>query len=151
MRRWLRVAGLAVALLALALAEANLNRAEQTPRAENDVVGLVRDWLSAESRNDRATMDRIVADDFFGTAFGGNIVTKPDILPPEGGGERGWPKSVLRESTARMFGTTGVVMGRVAVEDPERPGEFRFTIVCIKGQRGWQMVAAHLSRISPEK
>ena len=151
MRRWLRVAGLGVALLTLALAEANVNSAEQTPRAENEVVGLVRDWLSAETRNDRGTLDRIVADDFLGTAFGGNIVTKPDILPPDGSAERGWPKSVLRESTARIFGTTGVVMGRVAVEDPELPGEFRFTIVCIKGQRGWQMVAAHLSRTSPEK
>ena len=151
MRRWLVVAGLAVGLFTLLLRQTNLKSAEQTPRAEDEVVGLVRDWLSAETKNDRAALDRIIADNFIGTAFGGNIVTKDDVLPPEPSGNRGWPTSTLRESTVRIFGTTGVVMGRVSVESAAEPGDFRFTIVCMKGQQGLQMVAAHLVRTSRQQ
>ncbi len=150
MRRWLVVQGLALMLCLLVLPQTKLRSADQGARAEDELVRLVREWLNAEARNDRAGLDRLVADDFIGTAFGGNIVAKVDVLPPEGSGDRGWPKSSLRESTARIFGTTGVVMGRVAVEDPSQSGEFRFTIVCIKRQPGWQMVAAHLARTVPQ-
>lgn len=151
MRRWLVVLGLALMLCLVVLPQTKVRSADQTVRAEDELVRLVREWLNAEARNDRAALDRLVADDFIGTPFGGNILTKADILPPEASGDRGWPKSSLRESTARIFGTTGVVMGRVAVEDPSQPGEFRFTIVYIKRQPGWQMVAAHLDRTAPQQ
>ena len=150
MRRWLVVLGLALMLCLVVLPQTKVRSADQTVRAEDELVRLVREWLNAEARNDRAALDRLVADDFIGTPFGGNIVTKADVLPPEASGDRGWPKSSL-ESTARIFGTTGVVMGRVAVEDPSQPGEFRFTIVYIKRQPGWQMVAAHLDRTAPQQ
>ena len=151
MRRWLVVLGLALMLCLVVLPQTKVQSADQTVRAEDELVRLVREWLNAEARNDRASLDRLVADDFIGTPFGGNIVTKADILPPEASGDRGWPKSSPRESTARIFGTTGVVMGRVAVEDPSQPGGFRFTIVYVKRQPGWQMVAAHLDRTAPQQ
>jgi len=82
MRRWLVVLGLALMLCLVVLPQTKVRSADQTVRAEDELVRLVREWLNAEARNDRAALDRLVADDFIGTPFGGNIVTKADILPP---------------------------------------------------------------------
>lgn len=146
MRRGLATATL-VGLLSLLLFSLPAHRsAAQSARPEDEPVNLVREWLRAESASDWASLERLVADDFIGTSFGGDIVTKADIVPREGSGGRGWPKMTLRETTVRLYGATGVVMGRVAVEDAAHPGEFALTMVFIKRERGWQMVAAHLSR-----
>ena len=80
------------------------------------------------------------------TAFGGNVVNKEDVIPADGGGERIWAKASLKDATVRVFGDTGVVMGRVVVDDPNQPGAFRFTMVFMKRAASWQVVAAHLSR-----
>ena len=146
MRRWLLVVSLAMALASVVLAQATRNIAEHSTKVEDEILKLQGDWLSAEARGDPAALDRLFADDFIGTAFGGNVVNKDDVIPREGGGNRLWAKSTLKDPTVRVFGNTAVVMGRVVVEDPQQPGEFRFTMVYMKRAAGWQVVAAHLSR-----
>lgn len=111
-------------------------------------MGLVGQWLDAEAHNDTAALGRLIADDFIGTAFGGHIVTKDDIVPRESSAEGRFPKSTLKESTFRLFGNTGVVMGQIAL-DSQPNSTIRFTVVFMKRQAGWQMVAAHLAHDVP--
>lgn len=150
MRRRLVAIGLAVVISSALLPQGELKSAEPTTRDEDELVNLVREWLNAEARNDRPALDRMIADDFLGRAFGGNIVTKSDVVPPEGAGGSRFSQSSLKESTARVFGSTGVAMGRVAVEGQKPAGEFRFTLVYAKRQQGWQMVAAHLAPVAAQ-
>lgn len=116
MRRWLVVLGLALMLCLVVLPQTKVRSADQTVRAEDELVRLVREWLNAEARNDRAALDRLVADDFIGTPFGGNIVTKADILPPEVSGDRGWAKvlsaGIDRENLRRHWAGDGPRSGR---------------------------------------
>ena len=141
------VIGLAAVLLVFAIAPAKQQAAVQAPRAEDELIAVVREWLAAEQSGNRAALNRIIADDFVGSAFGGNVVSKSDLIPTEGEDAPRFPSSSLKESTIRAFGATGVVMGRLAVENAGQPGQLRFTIVLMKREAGWQMVAAQLIRV----
>jgi len=141
------VIGLAAVLLVFAIASAKQQAAVQALRAEDELRAVVREWLAAEQSGDRAALNRIIADDFIGSAFGGNGVSKSDLVPSEGEDAPRFPSSSLKEYKVRAFGATGVVMGRLALENAALPGQIRFTIVLLKRQAGWQMVAAQLARV----
>ena len=121
--------------------------AQQTPAppAEEQVRRVVQDWLDAESRGDRAVLQRVIADDFVGASFGGNVLSKSDIVPAHDTGPRMGP-STVKEITVRIYGDTAVVIGRAQVQQAEGPGEFRFFIVEQKRGDAWQMVACNLTR-----
>lgn len=116
--------------------------AEQT--AEQAVLQLTNDWLAAEEHNDRATLQRIIADDFQGTAPFGNTVFKEDVIPEEGS-QHGL-SITASEVKARVFGDTAVVTARGVSKVGEK-GELRFTVVFTKRDNRWQMVAGHLSTV----
>lgn len=143
----LTTCGLAAVLLVFLIAPAKQQAAVAAARAEDELISVVREWLAAEQSGNRAALDKIIADDFVGSAFGGNVISKSDLLPPDGVDGPRFPKSILKEATARAFGLTGVVMGRIGMENPTQPGHFRFALVFLKRTAGWQMVAAQLARV----
>ena len=59
-----------------------------TQTAEQAVLQITREWLAAEERHDRPTLQRIIADDFEGTAPMGHTVSKDDVMPTRG--KFGW-------------------------------------------------------------
>ena len=96
MKRMLAVFGVALVFCALALiAKPN----PSSGNVEDQIVQTERAWLAAEASDDLPALRRIVADDFIGTAFGPNVLTKTDIVPPEGASSNRMPKSSLHEST----------------------------------------------------
>lgn len=115
-----------------------------TQTGEQAVLQLTRDWLAAEERHDRPTLQRIIADDFEGTAPMGNTVFKDDVLPIEGS-QRGLAITTS-EIKARVFGETAVVTAR-GVQKAGEKREVRFTVVFVKRQGEWKMVAGHLSAV----
>jgi len=118
--------------------------ADQPVNAEQNVLQLTREWLAAEERADRATLERIIADDFQGTGPMGNTVFKVDVIPEEGS-----PSGLAITASnvkARIFGDTAVVTARGVSKKGEQ-GELRFTVVFAKRDNRWQMVAGHLSAV----
>ena len=135
--------GVALVFCALALmAKPN----PSSGNVEDQIVQTERAWLAAEASDDLPALRRIVADDFIGTAFGPNVLTKTDIVPPEGASSNRMPKSSLHESTVRVYGDTAVLIGDVVNDDPKQPGSLRVTTVFQKRPQGWQMIAAHLAK-----
>jgi len=122
-----------------------------TPKAEDEIIKLERDWLAAEASGDMSTLRHLISDDFIGTAFGPNVLTKMDIVPPDGPGENRIGKSSLRDATVKIFGDTAVLMGTVVMDDPKQPGGLRVTTVYQKHPQGWQMIAAHMSPAPTEQ
>ena len=112
---------------------------------EQAILSLTRDWLAAEERHDRATLLRIIADDFQGTGPMGTTVFKKDVIPIEGS-EAGGLAIQVDDLKARMFGDTSVVTGRGVSKEGEK-GQLRFTVVFAKRGDSWQMVAGHLSAV----
>jgi uncharacterized protein DUF4440 len=144
MKRQFRSVVMLVAAGLIAAVQVTPKGMPQGSKTDDAVLQLVQSWLNAESEGDTATLDKLIADDFLGTAPGGGILNKTDIVPPGGGERPKMPKSSLKESTVRVFGNTAVVMGSVTQEAPPQPG-FRFTLVFLNRGQGWQMIAAHLS------
>jgi ketosteroid isomerase-like protein len=118
--------------------------ANATP--EDQVSQLERDWLAAEAKGDSTAFDRIVADDFIGSAFNGMMLSKQDIMPQEGnpGGLAGVAPS---DTSVRVFGNTAVLIGFLIKGDLANPTRTRVTLVCQKRAQRWQIVAAEMARM----
>lgn len=115
-----------------------------TQTAEETVLQVTREWLAAEEGNDRATLQRIIADDFEGTAPMGNTVSKSDVMPREG--SPGGVSITTSEMKARIFGDTAVVRAR-GVQKGGEQRNVRFTVIFVKRGNEWKMVAGHLSAV----
>lgn len=150
MQRQFRSVAMLTAMALIAAVQVTPKSLPQNSNSEDPVLQLVQTWLNAESAGDTAALDKLIADDFLGTAPGGNILNKPDIVPSAGEERPKMPKSHVKESTVRLYGNTAVVMGSVAYETLPQPG-FRFTLVFLNRGEGWQMIAAHLVSAPPAK
>ncbi|MGH9769176.1 MAG: alpha/beta fold hydrolase, partial [Blastocatellia bacterium] len=117
---------------------------------------LENDWLCAYISGDKATYDRVVADDFTGTDESAIKRTKEQdraLLPaaPVPGGI-----ALNEDVQVRLYGETAVVTGRIVtkvkVGDQEIPGfTTRFTDTWLKRQGRWQVVARHYGRVPIER
>jgi ketosteroid isomerase-like protein len=147
---------LIVALLIAAAthAFAQTTKVEQNNSAEQTVLKLTQEWLTAENPPvDRAALNRIIADDFLGTGPRGTTVSKKDVIPREGTAADSHGLSINgQDIKARVFGDTAIVTGRGVpkAQTPEERPEMRFTIVFVRRADSWQMVAGHLSAVPSE-
>jgi len=144
MRKLILFVGLIAVAASQALAQNPAKTTDPAPSVEESVLQLTREWLAAEESNDRATLERIIADDFRGTAPGGQTVFKVDVIPEEGSAS-GLTISASNLK-ARIFGDTAVVTANGVSKKGEK-GELRFTLVFAKRNNRWQMVAGHLSAV----
>ena len=140
MRTVLLIIGLITASALPVLAQTQST--QQTP--EQAVLQVTRDWLAAEERHDRTTLQRIIADDFEGTAPMGNKVFKDDVIPVEG--SQGGLSITTSDVKARIFGDTAIVSASGVQKSGEKR-EVRFTVVFVKRENQWKMVAGHLSAV----
>jgi len=148
MRKSLLIIGLLTAVVSPVFAQTTPKTTDQNASIEQSVLQLTRDWLAAEEHHDRATLQRIIADDFQGTSPMGNTVFKDDVVPSDGTQSGGLSISTS-ELKARVFGDTAVVTAH-GVQKAGEKRELRFTVVFAKRDDRWQMVAGHLSAVPKE-
>jgi ketosteroid isomerase-like protein len=113
-------------------------------KPEDQVKQVERDWLTADAKGDVASLRRIIADGFIGSTFDGGLLSKDDIIP-QGGGPGGFAGATPGETTVRVFGNTGVLMGVINAAPGPQSKQIRVTLVCQKRPQGWQMIAAQLT------
>lgn len=145
MRRLFLIMALLLAAATPVFTQTPAKTTDQTANIEQTVLQLTRDWLDAEERHDRTTLQRIIADDFQGTTPMGNTVGKAEVLPREGSGGLSLTPSELK---ARVFGDTAIVTGHGVGKSGEKR-EARFTVIYTLRDGRWQMVAGHLSAVPP--
>jgi ketosteroid isomerase-like protein len=115
-------------------------------RPEDGVKQLERDWLAADGRGDIDSLRRIISDDFIGSSFDGDVLSKQDILP-ERTGPGGFAGATPGDTNVRIFGDTAVLMGVVNTGGGPPPKQIHVTLVVQKRPQGWQMIAAQLTRL----
>lgn len=127
-----------------------------TGNDEQELRKLENDWLSVYISGDKATYDRVVADDFTGTDESAVKRSKEQdraLLPaaPAPGG------ILLNEDMqVRLYGETAVITGRIVAKAKVGDQEIssftsRFTDTWLKRQGRWQVVARHYSRVPIER
>jgi Domain of unknown function (DUF4440) len=114
--------------------------------SEESFRKLEQAWLDAAAIPDLPELQKMFSDDFMGTSFGSGVLSKDDVVPPDGSTARHMPKSVLKDSTVHVFGDTAVLMGAVELQVPQKPEEIRMTTVFQKHGDGWQVIAMHMSK-----
>ena len=145
-------------MIAFASGQTTNEKFAEESKQTQELKRLEDEWLNAYLRDDKATFDRIVADDFTGTdesAVMRNKAQEKELLqaPPPGGIKVSLNNEDVR---VRMYGETAVVTGRI-VQKTERAGQesfgfqSRFTDTFVRRQGRWQVVARHYSRIPVER
>jgi len=137
-------ASLALVILAATLSGLAQAQTASISKPEDQVAQLERDWLAADAKGDAASLGRIVADDFVGSSFSGELLSKQDIIPQEGA-PGGFAGATPSDTNVRIFGDTAVLMGSINTVNPNK--QIRVTLVCQKRGQAWQMIAAHLARM----
>jgi ketosteroid isomerase-like protein len=152
MKNWLAVLGLAACFGMLAFGSANApGTSNSNPRTDDDLRKLEQSWLDAAAVPDLPALRRMFADDFMGTSFGGGVLSKTDVVPPDGSTANHMLKAVLKDSTVRVFGDTAVLMGEVEMQVPQKPETIRMTTVFQKRGEAWQIIAVHMSHAPEEQ
>jgi ketosteroid isomerase-like protein len=121
--------------------------AETHDRASDEAVirELASAWAAAFTRGDVGTVDRILADDFVGTAKDGKLYDKPTML----GWARTGPKltsSQTSVSRIRFFGDIAIATGTDNMVGPAPSyGRIKtiWTDIWIRRDGEWRVVAAH--------
>jgi ketosteroid isomerase-like protein len=121
---------------------------------EKIVAALDTEYQAAVEKNDDATMDRILADDFVLVTGLGKIYTKADLL------EEARSKRVVYEhqedsdQTVRVWGNTAVVTAllRAKGTDEGKPFDYKlwFSDTYVRTPTGWRYVFGQAStRLAP--
>ena len=155
----LMIAGvLMLAMIPFVSSQTTKQKVSEESKEPQELKRLEDEWLSTYLRGDKATFDRIVADDFTGTdesAVLRNKAQEKELVqaPPPGGIKL----SLTNEDVqVRIYGDTAIVTGRI-VQKTERAGQesfgfqSRFTDTFLRRQGHWQVVARHYSRIPVER
>lgn len=113
---------------------------------EDDFRKMEQTWLDAASVPDLPVLRKMFSEDFMGTSFGGGVLSKSDVVPPDGMSANHMPKCILKDSTVRIFGDTAVLMGDVDMQVPQKAEDVRMTTVFQRHPGGWQIIAVHMSK-----
>jgi hypothetical protein len=148
MKAWLAAFGLVVCISVVAFGPLNARTTATNP-GEDDFRKMEQAWLDAASVPDLPVLRKMFSNDFMGTSFGDGVLSKSDVVPPDGSQATHLPKCRLKDSTVRIFGDTAVLMGDVEMQIPQKAEAIRMTTVFKKNAEDWQIIAVHMSK-APE-
>lgn len=142
MKRLFTILGVVAFLCPLMIAGSEMSNSN----VQTELRQLEQQMLDSAAAPDLPTLRKMLADDFMGTAFGPRVLSKTDIVPPDGTNANHLHKLTLDQSTVGVYGDTAVLMGTAQASDPG--DNTRITTVFQKRPEGWQIIAIDLS---PEK
>jgi ketosteroid isomerase-like protein len=135
--------------LSVALASAQSGMDAQ---AEREVRDIERQWRQAWLAGDAGALDRIHADDYTAIPNIGTVSSKSEVMADVRRGVFRYSRMDHSEMTVRIYGTTGVVVGRTINEghrgERDVSGDFRYTRIYVKRNGLWQAVLAQYTRIT---
>jgi ketosteroid isomerase-like protein len=131
-------------------------QAQQEPRdskSQQEVEQIIEKYRGAFLRQDIPTLEKIWADDYvFVNAFG-EVLTKEQRLANLRSGETTL-ESINEEEkpTVRVYQNSAVATSRVTLKGQYSgqpvSGQYRSTLVWVKGPNGWQLVANQLTPLA---
>ena len=126
-----------------------------TARDQAAVAALDTEYQAAVFRNDAATMDRILADDFVLVLGNGTVYHKADLLKEAREGAITWEqqKEIDDSQTVRVWGDTAVITAKLWVKGTSGGRAFDrklwFSDTYVRGKDGWKYVFGQASIALP--
>lgn len=140
----------AAAVLLFSPVRSHASRADD----EKAVAALDSQYQEAVKKNDVATMDRILADDFILVTGRGQTQTKGDLLKESGSGAITYEHQEDTDRTVRIWGDTAVVTALLWVKGTEKGKSFDYKLwfsdVYVRTPTGWRYAFGQASlRLPP--
>ncbi len=143
---------LAMAILSaaysLAFSQTTGNKAKRNG-GEQAVRNVLDEAGAALARNDTAALDRIYADDWTFVSPFGALVTKEQRLAALRSGNLKYESVTRDEMNVRMYGKTAVALQTSKAQSggQDASGQYRVTMVLVKKNGRWQIVAQQATRV----
>ncbi|HEY2797852.1 MAG TPA: nuclear transport factor 2 family protein [Thermoanaerobaculia bacterium] len=148
---WLGVGVLAI--VAVTPASARPSPAEDR-KAMREIAALDAEYQAAVKRNDVATMDRILADDFVLVTGRGKTYTKKDLLDEARGGRMVYERQEDSQQAVRVWGDTAVITALLWEKGTNagKPFDYKvwFSDTYVRTPKGWRYVFGQSSLPLPE-
>jgi ketosteroid isomerase-like protein len=128
---------------------------DQDARDQAAVASLDTEYQAAVARNDAATMDRILADDFVLVLGNGTVHRKADLLAEARAGSITWEqqKEIDDSQTVRVWGDTAVITAKLWVKGTSGGKPFDrklwFSDTYVRTKDGWRYVFGQASLALP--
>jgi ketosteroid isomerase-like protein len=118
------------------------------------VAALDTEYQAAVKKNDAATMDRILADDFILVIGSGKTFTKVDLLKEARSGQYLYEHQEDSEQTVRVWGDTAVVTAKLWGKGTQNGKPFDYTLwfsdTYVRTPTGWRYVFGQASSPLPK-
>jgi ketosteroid isomerase-like protein len=113
------------------------------------VARLDTEYQAAVKKNDAATMDRLLADDFVLVTGSGRIYTKSDLLQEARSGRMIYERQEDTAQKVRVWGDTAVITAKLWAQGTESGKPFEYTLwfsdTYVRTSTGWRYVFAQAS------
>ena len=125
---------------------------------EKAVDALDTEYQAAVEKNDAATMDRILADDFILVLGNGTVITKADLIKEAKAGSLKYEqqKEVDNSQKVRVYGDTAIVTAKLWVKYTTTEGKSSdhklwFSDTYVRTKDGWRYVFGQASLPLPNQ
>jgi ketosteroid isomerase-like protein len=117
---------------------------------ERTLMQMERDWGQAQIKNDFATVEKILAKDWVGIDYDGQVVDRTQMLAHMKTGSSTLQSEELSDMKVRVFGSTAVVTGKDSEKSTDRgkdsSGKYVWTDVFVMRNGVWQVVASQSTK-----
>jgi ketosteroid isomerase-like protein len=122
-----------------------------TASVQQTLMQMERDWAQAGIKNDTATVDKFVADDWVGINFEGTSITKAEGIADMKSGASTAQSYEFGPMKVRVFGNTAVVTGsdteKSTYKGKDTSGKYVWTDVWVMRDGRWQVVASQSVKV----
>jgi len=147
----LMVAGLTLAATVWSLASAAGDRKNEDRKT---VAALDTEYQAAVKKNDVATMERLLANDFTLVTGSGKIYSKADLVEESRSGRYVYAHQEDTEQTVRIWGNTAVVTAKLWAQGTESGKPIDYTVwfsdTYVRTGSGWKYVFGQSSLPLPK-
>jgi ketosteroid isomerase-like protein len=155
MKRFISYLAINIGLLSFALGQSPTAQQPANSMSEQEIRQMITKYRTAIMQRDIATLEKIWADDYVFVNAAGDMLTKTDRLMNVKSGATTLDSIKEEENvTVRVHQNSAVVTSRVTLKGQYSgqpvSGEYRSTLVWVKGPGGWQLVSNQLTGLKPK-
>ena len=152
MKRCIQHLAIAVALLSSAFAQSQSQQTSDSSNSEKEVREAIEKYKTALLRRDVAALEKIWADDYVFVNASGEVVTKEQRLANIKSGATALDSiSEDEKMVVRVYQNSAVTTSRVTIKGQYSgqavSGQYRSTLVWVRGSAGWQLVSNQLTAL----
>jgi ketosteroid isomerase-like protein len=155
MKRFISHLTITMALLSFVIGQSSTAQQPANSTSEQEVRQMIEKYRTAILQRDVATLEKIWADDYVFVNAAGDVLTKTERLANIKSGATTLDSINEKENvTVRVYQNSAVATSRVTLKGQYSgqpvSGEYRSTLVWVKGPGGWQLVSNQLTALKPK-